>query len=209
MGKMPGWEARHRVFQPLPGMARIGHIGAMSRSKNPKQNPYQKKYSRRELFQSLVGRGRRDAVGPAPGVDGSVSKGDSHLARGEFAEAVRCYRAYLERFPDHLPTRRRLVLSLYKAKRLPEARAELEAMLGEGAGESFARLYLGLVLARSGSREEALAAWKRYRNIDQPLILRAVNLLLGREEIGEGDAAEEMVAEVEAAIEAQQQADSG
>ncbi|MFW6244170.1 MAG: hypothetical protein ACOC15_03440, partial [Desulfovibrionales bacterium] len=68
---------------------------------------------------------------------------------------------------------------------------------------------LGLVLARSGSREEALAAWKRYRNIDQPLILRAVNLLLGREEIGEGDAAEEMVAEVEAAIEAQQQADSG
>lgn len=193
----------------MPGMARIGHIGAMGRSKNQKQNPYQKKYSRRELFQSLVGRGRRDAVGPNPGLDGSVSKGDSHLARGELAEAVQCYRAYLEKFPDHLPTRRRLVLSLYKAERLQEARAELEAMLQEGAGESFARLYLGLVLARSGSRDEALAAWKRYRNIDQPLILRAVNLLLGREEIGEGSAPEEMVAEVEEAIEAQQRADSG
>lgn len=178
-------------------------------SQNPKKNPYQKKYSRRELFQSLVGRGRRDAVLSTPGPDGSVSKGASHLERGEYAEAVRFYRAYLEKFPDHLPTRRRLVLSLYKAGRLQETRAEIEAMLREGAGESFARLYLGLVLARTGSRDEALAAWKRYLNIDQPLILRAINLLLGREEIGEGTASEEMVAEVEAAIEAQQRADSG
>ena len=136
-----------------------------------------------------------------------MAEGDRLFSRGDYAGAEVVFRNYLDRFPDHAPARCKRILCLYRGERLEEAESALRTMLRERRSESFVRLYLGLVLARSGKREEALAVWMGYFNIDQPLIQRAINLLMGRDEIGEEPDTEEMVAEVEAAIADQQRAD--
>lgn len=174
-----------------------------------KNNPYRKKLSRRELFKTLTGQGKRQEAPEGKGGGGSATAdADALFQKHEYAAAANKYRAFLARYPDHEPGRRRLVLCLYRGRELDAAEKLLADMLAKKGSDSFARLYLGLVRARQGDGKGALSIWQKYYNIDQPLIQRELNLILARQEIGETPSSKDLVRDVEQAIAAQQATDA-
>jgi tetratricopeptide (TPR) repeat protein len=163
-----------------------------------------KKVSRRDLlFRPLKGIRERDTVQASSGLDHECRSADQALKNGEFARARDLYLNCLTRTPENKEARKRLAFSLYRMGETESALLEFKGYLSRFPEDSFAVLYMGLLHASLGDLEEATRVWKGYFNLDQPLILREINLQLALLESGENLSPEEVVQAVEEAIERQ------
>lgn len=82
-------------------------------------------------------------VGGDPGSPGFPALAEAHRRAGRVAEAERVAREGLERRPDLLAGRVALALALLDGSRVPEARRELERVLGEVPDHPVARAAYG------------------------------------------------------------------
>ena len=163
-----------------------------------------KKLSRRDLlFRPLKGIRERDAVQAPSGLDQECREADLALKEGDFARARALYRQCLDRTPENKEARKRLAYAMYRLGEADQALTEFETYLSRYPEDSFALLYLGLLHATKGDIEEAARVWKGYFNLDQPIILREINLQLALLESGQTPSPGEIVQAVEEAIERQ------
>lgn len=160
--------------------------------------------SRRDLlFRPFKGLREQDHVQSLSGLDSLHFQADQALKKGRFAEAATQYEQCLDKNPEDIEARKRLGLSLYRQGRLDESREHFERALSQREGDSFSLLYLGLVHASLGNLKRAVIVWNEYFNLDQPLILREINLQKALLESDSPPSAEEVVASIEEAIEEQ------
>jgi tetratricopeptide (TPR) repeat protein len=163
-----------------------------------------KTLSRRDLlFRPLQGIRERDVVQAPSGLDNECRGADNALKEGDYARARDLYLQCLARTPENREARKRLAYSLFRLGKAETAREEFETYLSRYPGDSFAILYLGLLHASMGDVEQAARVWKGYFNLDQPVILREINLQLALLESGQSPSPEEVVRSVEEAIERQ------
>ena len=162
-----------------------------------------KTFTRRDmLLRSFRGFRKEDAPTAPSGLDALHLSADKALRRGEYRAALDGYLECLRRDPDDRDAMRRLALCRYKTGELEEARDAFAGLLETPPDDSFARLYLGLTHAARGDLDQARDVWKTYFNLEQPLILREINLQLALMETAP-PAPEEVVRCVEQAIEEQ------
>jgi tetratricopeptide (TPR) repeat protein len=163
-----------------------------------------KTLSRRDLlFRPLKGIREKDAVQAPSGLDQECRGADLALKEGDFARARDLYFQCLARTPGNKEARKRLAYSLFRLGDAESARKEFETYRSKYPEDSFAILYLGLLHASLGDLEEATGVWKAYFNLDQPIILREINLQLALFESGQAPSSEEVVQAIEEAIERQ------
>jgi tetratricopeptide (TPR) repeat protein len=164
-----------------------------------------KTLSRRDLlFRPMKGIRERDEVTAPAGLTGDCLDADQALKRGDYPQARELYQRCIASAPENKEARKRLAYAGYRMGDAAEARAEFESYLQRFPGDSFALLYLGLAHATLGDIPAATRVWKDYFNLDQPIILREINLQLALLESGEPLAAEEIVSSIEAAISRQE-----
>ncbi len=128
-------------------------------------------------------------------------KGGRAMARGDYPEAVASFREALTQSPDSLEIRRRLAAALVHAGDAPGAAGVCEEILGQAPGDPDATLYLGLALVMQGKRDEGFDRLTSYRHWQSPreqqVVADAARRLRGHPELSP----EELVAEMERALE--------
>ena len=128
-------------------------------------------------------------------------QGGRAMARGDYPEAVAAYRQALAQCPDSLENRRRLAAALVHAGDADGAAALCEEILGQAPGDPQATLYLGLALVMQGKRDEGFDRLTSYRHWqamrEQQVVADAARRLRGHPELSP----EELVAEMERALE--------
>jgi tetratricopeptide (TPR) repeat protein len=160
-----------------------------------------KTLSRRDLlFRPMKGIRERDEVTASAGLTRECRDADQALKRGDYPQARELYQQCIALAPENKEARKRLAYASYRMGDAKGAMGEFESYLQSFPGDSFALLYLGLVHAKLGDIPAAARVWKDYFNLDQPIILREINLQLALLESGELLAADEIVSSVEAAI---------
>jgi tetratricopeptide (TPR) repeat protein len=164
-----------------------------------------KTLSRRDLlFRPMKGIRERDEVTASAGLTRDCLDADHALKRGDYPQARELYQRCIASAPENKEARKRLAYAGYRMGDAEGARAEFESYLQRFPGDSFALLYLGLAHATLGDIPAAARVWKDYFNLDQPIILREINLQLALLESGEPLVAEEIVSSVESAISRQE-----
>jgi thioredoxin-like negative regulator of GroEL len=128
-------------------------------------------------------------------------QGGRAMARGDYPEAVAAFRQALAQCPDSLETRRRLAAALVHAGDAPGAAGVCEEVLEKAPGDPQATLYLGLALVMQGKRDEGfdrLASYRHWQAMrEQQVVADAARRLRGHPELSP----EELVAEMERALE--------
>jgi len=160
-----------------------------------------KSLSRRDVLFGLVNRfrGAPEKGRNVAGIDPDLLQAESAIAGGDYAAAVTSLRACLAKSPEQAQARAKLGYCLYKGGRHIQAACELNRVLKK-KDDNFSALYLGLVQARLGRLDAAVAAWKRYFNPDLPTLQRELNLQMALIASETPPTAEEVVASIETAI---------
>ncbi len=159
------------------------------------------KLSRRDLFKGFMRQLRRqEEQDESSGMAPEVLKADWLLREGKYQEAAEAYARCLDKEPGHLEALRRLGFCRMKLNQTEEARRVWEKLKRYRPGDDYAALYTGLSHAMDGEAEKAVAVWRTYLNIKQPLIQRQVNLILALHERGDQLDPAQMVRSIEEAI---------
>lgn len=167
-----------------------------------------KSFTRRDILFGLRNRFKQtESPLRTSEIDGPSRDVNALIAHERFAEAADQLRAILKKSPDHFQAGQKLGYCLMKLGELDRAAGILEQLLEIRPRDNFAHLYLGMIRARQGSSESALAHWKEYFNVDQPIIQRALNLQLALHESGGPSTASDMAEHVEQAIQEQHSSD--
>jgi len=167
-------------------------------------------FSRRDIFRALTGRLRQDATPAFPtGLD-PLSKAIDHLvATGHYQEALAKLHTLVNKSPDHIQARRKVGYCLFQIGRYAEAEQTFAGILAHHPQDSFTLLHQGLSLVKQDRLSEAIVAWRKYFNTDQPIIQRAVNLQIALFETGGPSESEEVAKHIQEAVAEQQQVDLG
>lgn len=161
--------------------------------------------SRRGLFGILGGRKRvqSDATGVS-GIDPLAVRADRLFKDRQYAQAEALYAELVEREPEHLEARHRRALCLMHCEHYAEARAVWSQVLEQVPDNPTALLYQGLSHAREGSVDQAVAAWRHYRNYRQIELQREINLIVALADDGRSLDPEDLVDRIETALAAEQ-----
>lgn len=143
------------------------------------------KVSRRNLLLGVVNRfrGPEESGAQVTGIAPETLKADAMAGRGEYIEAAAAYRSILEESSEAHEIRAKLGWCLYKAGKLVQAKVEFQRVLRKTESR-LATLHLGLCLAREGKLDAALKSWEGYSNLDEPLVMREINLIKAHVEAG-------------------------
>jgi tetratricopeptide (TPR) repeat protein len=129
------------------------------------------------------------------------------IQQKDYPQAITALKQLVQKSPDHLQAQQKLGYCLLRQEELEAAIHLFKDILQNLESDNFSLLYLGLALAKQGKTQEALATWKRYFNIDQPYIQRAINLQIALSETDDQGSNDDVVACLEEAIAAQEKAD--
>ena len=167
-----------------------------------------KSFTRRDILFGLKNRFKQtESPLRTTEIDGSAREVNALIREERFSEAAALLRQTLKKSPDHLQAGQKLGYCLMKLGELERAAAVLEQVLKIRPRDNFSNLYLGLIRAREENLESALAHWKNYFNVDQPIIQRALNLQLALHGSGGPTSPSEAADHIEQAIQEQHSSD--
>ena len=167
-----------------------------------------KSFTRRDILFGLKNRFKQtESPLRTTEIDGSAREVNALIREERFSEATALLRQTLKKSPDHLQAGQKLGYCLMKLGELERAAAVLGQVLLIRPRDNFSNLYLGLIRAKEEDLESALAHWKNYFNVDQPIIQRALNLQLALHESGGPTSPSEAAEHIEQAIQEQHSSD--
>ncbi|PIE69160.1 MAG: hypothetical protein CSA21_03920 [Deltaproteobacteria bacterium] len=149
--------------------------------------------SRRDFLLSAVRRVRQykdDTASPAPSQPISdrgqkMEEADRLFAQDMFRQALEAYQHILAHDPSHLTARVQVMICHYRLGEINPAKVCARQIVQKDPDHHVARLYLGLSWLKKGNAEKAFEAWEGYFDMENPLVLREVNLHKALFEAGE------------------------
>ncbi|MCK5405051.1 MAG: tetratricopeptide repeat protein, partial [Desulfobulbaceae bacterium] len=109
---------------------------------------------------------------------GSYMKAEMKFSQNSYGDAIPLYKEYLAESPDNSNARSRLGFSYLKTNQIDNAISEFIHVLEKEPDEPFATLYLGMAYMNNQEFQKAIATWKGYTDIKQPLVEDEINRLL-------------------------------
>ncbi len=172
------------------------------------KGPKAPSFTRRDLIFGIVNRfQKRDTPKDRTGFGPEAREIDQLIQKGDYTKAISLLRHLLQKSPDHVQARQKLGYCLLQKMDLEQSIQVFEEILGVRENDNFSFLYLGLALAKQGKKDEAIETWKKYFNVDQPYIQRAINVQIALYETDGPGSVEDMVESVEQAIADQEKED--
>ena len=161
--------------------------------------------ARRNFLRRLCGQSvTSDQPGVAgTGIDALARAADRCVSEDDFERGLELYTQLVASEPEHLEALRGKSWCELKLDRFEAARITLDELAQIDPGSHFPCLYTGLSYAREGKLELALEAWREYKNYQQILIAREINLILLASDDQQPLLASEVAERVESAIERQ------
>jgi tetratricopeptide (TPR) repeat protein len=145
-----------------------------------------KTLSRRDLlFRPMKGIRERDEVTAPAGLTGDCLDADQALKRGDYPQARELYQRCIASAPENKEARKRLAYAGYRMGDAEAARAEFESYLQRFPGTASPCSISASPTPHWGTYPLPTRVWKDYFNLDQPIILREINLQLALLESGE------------------------
>lgn len=165
------------------------------------------RFSRRNLLRRLAGQTEDRPGASSLGFDAGEREADRLVRDGRYADALVCFDRMIEREPAHREALRNRGWCLWMLDRQQEARETWRLLLDAYPEDHVARLYTGLSYAREDRVQEAMDAWREYRDYRKVKIMRQINLALFEEAEGEALDGPKLADRIEKAIDEQDQAD--
>ena len=171
----------------------------------PGNSRYQLNRSRRNFLRRICCQSvnSEQPVGAGTGIDTLARAADRLVGEDDFERALKLYTQLVASEPEHLEALRGKSWCELKLDRFEAARMTLGELVQIDPGSYFPCLYRGLSYAREGNLELALQSWREYKNYQQILIAREINLVLLASDNKQPLLAREVAERVESAIERQ------
>ncbi len=154
----------------------------------------------RRVRQNVDGAAPLTSSKPVSGIGREIGEADRLFGEGMFQEARTAYRDVLSREPHHIEARVQMMICHYRLGEINPAKVCARQVLHKEPGNHTAKLFLGLSWLRKDNPEKALEAWDGYFDVDNPLVLREVNLQKALFEAGEAISCGVVVQEIEQAM---------
>ncbi|HMB30487.1 MAG TPA: tetratricopeptide repeat protein [Desulfohalobiaceae bacterium] len=173
-----------------------------------KKGPKVQSFTRRDLIFGILNRfQKRDTPRDRTGFSPEAREIDHLIQKKDFQKAIPLLRTLLQKSPDHLQAKQKLGYCLLQQKDYETSLQVFEEILKDREQDNFSLLYYGLALAKLGKKNEAVETWKKYFNIDQPYIQRAINIQIALYETDGPGSLDDMVESIEQAIADQERED--
>ena len=163
--------------------------------------------SRRNFLRGFFGQNvsSDQPVAAGTGIDGLARAADRSVGEDDFERGLELFTQLVASEPEHLEALRGKSWCELRLGRFEEARMTLDELAQIDPGSHFPCLYRGLSHALEGNLELALDAWREYKNYQQILIAREINLVLLASDSEQLLEASEVAERVKNAIELQAQ----
>jgi tetratricopeptide (TPR) repeat protein len=132
---------------------------------------------------------------------GLIHKADSSFDEGNYHNSLELYAEYLEKHPEAFLARRKYGLALLKDNLPGEAVVQFKKVIDHHPRDSWSLLHIGLAYLLVGDYQETLSAWQHYEAGGKPRVAEEVARQSQRIAAALPEVSNELVSEIEAAIE--------
>ncbi|MDQ7032584.1 MAG: hypothetical protein Q9M37_07715 [Desulfonauticus sp.] len=161
------------------------------------------KVSRRDFLTGLFKKIRKKD-NAFTGLSPVLIKADKALSKGSYREAIKLYKTALKQEKNlDLEILKKCAYAYFRLHEFDNSREYFDKVLEVKPREPFCLLYKGLGFAYEGDLEQAIKCWESYFNLEKPFIQREINAIVGLYKAGEPLDYQEVVQDVENAIQKQ------